>query len=614
MVNIVKKLIKLLLLTFIICNVAVYIYLWRQKKQVLITKPQFATTFNKVFKNENNYEIYNFESKNINVFKGKITIFNFYKISDLSYLKNMKIIDEIKKNHININIIDIIIDENDFEKNNNLIQLSKKSTILNFILQNNITRPVLEIKKEFLSQNFNVNENSIIIADYNLNKTIIIDKENLNYNTVFTSINLIHQKTKFIKKYESSPIMINSFDNLLISSFDRIEYTHNFEDKMPAFFITDTLGKKIFIININGNIINMIGGGDKESGQFYDVKLCMPTASKYYKNKLYIADFCDNSIKVANFDTTEVDNFVKNERLQNILDFEFIDDENLIISTTNGLFTYNITTKKLNNPTTNLGLVYKFMTYQNKIYFFDSVNLKMYYYSENKIQSYVDLNKIFVNHDKEIKYFFINSLGMYFVNSDTNEVWFIDNELKLHKKQFQNFGKIKDVIFFKNYLYICNDFSIKQLDLLKGGLKQIFLNFVYQNKNTLLLESNKNKQLLEKDFTIQNVSKENDYIEYNINNSQYKILYHSPNYINLYEKEENNLNLIEQINDFRKKIEFTKLDTKKEYYIIGKIYYRIGNKSPIFIKKIKQKIIFTNNINSNLIEIAFNNYLNSSQQ
>lgn len=610
----VKKLIKLLLLTFIICNVVVYIYLWHKKQEVLISKPYFATMFNKVFNNKNNYEIYNFESKNINIFKGKITIFNIYKISDLSYLKNIKIIDEIKKNHININIIDIIIDENDLEKTNNLIGLSKKSTILNFILQNNINRPLFQIKKEFLLQHFNVKDNTIIIADYNLNKTINIEKENLNYNIVFNSINLIHQKTKFIKKYKSNPIMIDSFDNLLINSFDRIEYTHNFEDKVPAFFITDTLGKKIFIININGNIINMIGGGSRETGQFYDVKLCMPTTSKYYKNKLYIADFCDNSIKVANFDTTEVDNFVKNERLQNILDFEFIDDENLIISTTNGLFTYNIITKKFNNAAKNLGMVYKFMTYQNKIYFFDSTNLKMYYYSENKIQSYVDLNKIFVNHDKEIKYFFINSLGMYFVNSGTNEVWFIDNELKLHKKQFQNFGKIKDIIFFKNYLYICNDFSIKQLDLLKGGLKQIFLNFVYQNKNTLLLESNKNKQLLEKDFTIQNVSKENNYVEYNLDNSQYKILYHSPNYINLYEKEENNLNLIEQINDFRKKIEFTKLDTKKEYYIIGKIYYRIGNKSPIFIKKIKQKIIFTNDIASNLIEIAFNNYLNSSQQ
>ena len=593
---------KKILLIIIVINISICIGIFYYKQKIIISNPEFAKIFNKILKNTGTDNFFNTDIQDITFFNGKPTIFNIYNIDTLDYLKNFKIIKELEENNLNVNVIDVVI-ENKQRNENRLIELAKYSNIYDFILKNHINRPLYVISRKKLQKYLNIEDQTLIITDFNIDKSYYLYKHNMNYRNVLKQLNKIHKKTKYTRKFNPNHCKQNNNDELFIKSLNRIEYIENYKN-IPAFLITDTIGKQIFITNINGKIINIIGNGNKDTGNINEISFCSPIVSKFKNNKIYVVDSCDNAIKEIDLENNTTKYLIKDINiLQNIKDFEFIDENNLILSTENKVFKINVLTKNIENFD-NIKNVNKITKYNNKIYLFDTHSAVLYYY-DNATNPLYNLND-FLNLDyKVIKNFYVNSMGIYFLDSLNKTVFLINKNNDLEKKEIKNGNDLYDLIFFKNYLYITDSNHITQLDLIRGNINEIYLKFNEENKlkltkQNILHTKTINNNLFKNIEISENVK--NLIIKFNENN--YEIINEAPNYLNLYIKENDNLKLKENIYKIKNKTVFKNIDNLQDYFLIGKIYYK-DKQNNIYIKYVYNKIIFTNNLLNNEIEINF---------
>lgn len=561
--------------------------------------PYFATKLNNIIQNIPDNNIFNTKLKDITYFNGKSVIFNIYDINNIEYLNNLNTIEQIENNNLNVNIIDIIINDNDKIEN-----INKTTEILSFITKHNINRPVYLINRDILKNTLNLTEQNIVITDFNINNFYVLYQHNINYKNIISKLNEIHKKTQFIQKYNNNQdTFTNKNDELFIKSLDNITIINNYYDNIPIFAATDIFGKQIFITNINGDLIDIIGNGNKNIGETKNLNFCSPKTTKYINNKLFVVDSCDNSIKEIDLKEKNSKYLIKSQNsLKNIFDFEILNKDEIIFSSPNGIFVYNMNKKESLLIDNNLNNVHKIMKYDGIIYLFDSEKLILYSYNE-KLEIKINIRNIVEKNNIDIKYFFINSIGFYFADNENKTVWLVTHKNKLEKKEFKNVNNLKDLVIFRNYLYICDDNNIKQLDLIKGNEKDIYINFNEDTTKNLMYKYNSNKLLTNKIF--KTIELKNSILDIKIIDDNHKIIKNAPNSINLYIKENNNLRLLNKQNMKYKKISFNNLDNLQNYYIIGKIFYK-NNNNKIYIKHLYYNIIFLENTNNNELIININ--------
>lgn len=187
-------------------------------------------------------------------------------------------------------------------------------------------------------------------------------------------------------------------------------------------------------------------------------------------------------------------------------------------------------------------------------------------------------------------------MGFYFADSENKTIWLITHKNQLEKKEFKNVNNLKDLVIFRNYLYVCDDNNIKQLDLINGHEKNIYINFSEESARKLTYKYNFNKSLTDKIFKSIELKGKN--LNVRVVDDNHKIVKNAPNSIDLYIKENNSLRLINRQNLKHKSFSFENLDNLQNYYIIGKIFYK-NTENKTYIKHLYYNIIFLENTNNN---------------
>ena len=585
MIHIIKK----ILLILIIFNIVTTFVLIGIKNRFIVKNPIFGTAINTIINDNNQCKKFNTKSSNIYDYSGKSLIFNIYSIENTNYNDNISLIDNAIKEKLNINVIDIIY------YNNN----EDSESVKNFITKYNINRPVYYVKRSLLKEKLLIDSNSVIISDFNINNVVKLNS--MNYAKLEENIKNLYKKTRKVENRKNVKTTRISNDELLIKSIDALLPIKN-SDRDELFF-TDHLGKKIFSIHADKNLNYYIGNGKNKEGPVEKVLFNNIKSVKLYKNDLYVLD--DIFIKKLDLKTNIISIVLQDSLLKDVVDFDIISDNYFIFSTqTDKIIIYNGGFGMIKS---NFGTIDKILKYENKIILLSKTNLKLYVYKNNDIHEFIDINKI-LNKNVRIKDLTVNGNILYIVTSD-DHLFIIKNNDNAEQKSFKNIKNIKTVATSTNYLYISDGSNIYKLgikdlnnDNYNNKVIKLDFKFYYKSKNYFTI----------REFDFLNASNslvwKNDMLSIIINNSTY-IDYDAPNYIDLYEVNDNKLSYISKNSVINDSIIFDKIDTNKSYHINGKIYYRYEDR--IFVKKINTFVKFKDNYINKNVEINFNNiYLN----
>lgn len=590
-INLFKKILRLLILFLIIF----IIFIKFKKYKITNFQSDFYKNIYSLTK-EDKVKIYNVNNniKTIdNLLKNKITIVNIYNYDDINYLKNINLFKYIENNYSNIDIFDIVIKNKDIIINDNILNLiDDKIDIL--IKNNRIKHPVLYVDEYLLEKKLNMYnlKNKIIILDELANIKYILDNK-INTIELDNKIKNISKQTKYFykknintdNKYNEDSDFINSLDKIIIIE----ENKHS-----PLFAILDSNSKRILITKINGEIIYNITSKN----------LCLPTSLKYINKKLYVTDLCDNSIKIINFKKQKIDQFIKNENLFGITDFEFLDKNNLLISKKDnygiGIFDIknNIFTplnEKLNLDY-KIGKVNKIIKHTNKYYYFDSTNNILYSFDniENKMESNLNEYDNIILYD-EIESFYINEKdNVYFLDTKNNKILHkIKNQI--FEKNFNSFLYLpNDMLIFKNIIYITSNNIIQKINLYNNKYENI--NLFFSKNRKIFFDIDENIEIKNiSNINSQNITINNN--KFSLNNliDNINIVPYSPSFLAIFEREKKNKLILNKILFYDNLINKNKIniENNKEYILYGKIYYNDDN--IIKIKNIDNVILSVTN-------------------
>ncbi len=575
------------------------------KKDYSITDKYEDNLIGSIFR-EQNKSIFNIRELNLKELKGRIILLNVYDIKDFSYIFSVDLANRLEKQFKNkVAIIDIITDN----------MVLDKDTIINYIIKNNIERPTINIA------NFDLRDSNIGNADRYF---VLVDTkgmvantflaENASENTISTAINnLMAENPRFNKDKLDLYLEKNNNPESFIKSLNHIKYIHRIDgtNNGPYFIVADSKGKKIYIMTINGNIVNQIGNGQNgdEDRSGVNATFCYPSGLAIQNNKiLYVADICNNSIRKVDLQTLEVSTLVKdNPMLKRPIDVEILNDK-LIIATAgdNQLLSYNLKNDELSKIecVDCDKFIIKLVKFNNKIYFISMNNYGLYSIDrDNKINMELDFEKLNENSEVKIKgnnNFHIDETGFYFVDKFNNRILKVkDNKIKEYSA---NNGKTiynlpTDIVDYRDKLYITNEDDKKfvQLDKNTKATKVIDISFGY--------EYNKLKGVEDEFLNINNVKeitvKGGDDIKININlENGYSFEEMAPQSLTLYKEDRENKSAI-LIKAYSKTqilensiLSVPELDNNSVYYLKGNFYYcNYDKKTPCLINKYSRKII-----------------------
>jgi len=439
-----------------------------------------------------------------------------------------------------------------------------------------------------------------------------------------------------IQNYKASQLSDTSktekfYENLLVKSLSRLEYADDLKYgnlKKPALFISDTRGKKIFVITLNGKILYEIGSGKKgfKDEGFEDTQFCSPMGLAYKDNILYIADSCNNAIRKVDFKDEKVSTLIQNnERLKNPIDVKFFPDEkNLAISCLNkyGLNFYNTKNNNLKSAieqSTEIRDIEKILKYDNKLYFLDAVANNIYSLDENgNVEEFLKINSDSIKADS----FHIDDTGIYVLDKNNSKLFkanLEDRELKLYSGGNLRGNKLEtiiktefnlpdDILAVKDRLYISDtkNYRIVEVDKNKDKTSaiNIYPDFSSGNINHL-------KEYL-------NHSEFKDEIKFSYNKSgqillnmgnDFKFTKNAPNSLYIFEQNENNAILIKSYSTYEiatKNLAIPKLEKDKIYYVKGTFFYcKKDEISPCLVKKYNKKLIANREDVDNYLDINF---------
>ena len=569
-----------------------------------------ATTDVKYYNMSNTFE------QNIN--NNKITVVN------IIFNNRQEIFLNLQKNNIlfdlfgnKINIIDIIINkEPDSDNKNdnvftNLLDKILDNNIENIIKSNNISNVVVNVGR----LNFN-NKN---ILTNNIGNTLIFDEKN-NLKNVF--INLkdvsiikdtiveISQERKFLKKRvlkSSEYYKTNDNDKTLIGEFKNfilVDDSKHYD--RPFFVILDSREKNIFLTTINGEIFKMINLNS----------FCYPNNLKFYNNILYISDMCSGSINyIDSFrETTNIKTLVKNEDLLNIIDFDFIDDNNIFFirndEDSQSIYNIHTNTSKYIRQDKKIGYITNLVKYNNKIYFLDISNSILYYYDivNSSIRLALDL-QLNNSSDFNIEHFTMNNdKNIYFLNRDLNKVY-IYSDNNIQERNFNNFLNYpKDLEIFRNYFYFLSDNYLQRINFLTREKENISLSFskyfMFDILDIIKYSNIENGYNIEEE-----ISTSNNKINFIYNNMEF--LSNSPSFLLLFKIDNNKIKLINRLpfntTNSNESVDIDyQFEVNSSYLLYGKVYYKDLEDNTSKIKEISILLKATKNTDKeNIIDVIF---------
>lgn len=450
-----KKINKILIIIIFLILLSIGFIIFKKNK-IINYESDFYKNLNSLI-NHKNTKKYNFETIN-SVNDNDVIVINISDINDRSFVNNLNISRYISDKFYNVAIYNIIVEDNN-KANDNFLKFTN-NYYDEVIYKYNIYEPTIYVDKnaieetKFLSNSIN----KLIILDkvYNVikiyNNDIGIDKIVENINEVAS------KKVKFNK---SSTINANKTkkqqfkDYFLYKNMSKIILLKNFKGKNSQIFaILDTSTKNIILINSSGEIKYII-----DCNSF-----CSPSNIKYIDDKLYVLDSCVGSIEYYDFEEKKLRVFAKNNNLIGINDFEFINNNYILISKIKsnndsiGIFSNNIYTSlvDLSEQNKDLKAIPTINKYKDKYYYFDDNKKIMYSFDGSKSEVVLKLDKKFS--DKTIKSFYINSNNdIYFIPENSEHIIHYHNGNVSEKSIGDNLISINDILINKNTLLKLSD-------------------------------------------------------------------------------------------------------------------------------------------------------------
>ncbi len=565
-----------------------------------------------------NKSIFNVKELNSHELRDRIILLNVYNIKDFSYIFSVGLANRLENIFKNkVVIIDVITDNIDLDNN----------VIINYIIKNNIERPVINIENLNLDNTLQNKNKYFVLID---NKGRIVEKfvdNQINEENIKNSINQLLSNNPKINTEELSTISLEKTKNpeSFIKSLEHIEYINKIDGSGdgPYFIISDSRGRKVYFLTINGNIVNQLGNGNKgaEDGSGTNATFCSPGGMAIKDSKtLYIADGCNNSIRQVDLNTMNVSTLISdNPLLKRPTDIEILDDT-LFISTMdkeNQILKYNLKNNELINMDCNDcdRYILKLGKFNNKVYFLSRSGLNSIDNNGNiELEfniSNLDNNDIKINIDNN---FHIDETGVYIVDKFDNKILRIKDN-KIYEYSYNKDEKIynlpTDIIDFRDKLYITNenDKKLIQLDKNTKETKVINITFGY--------EYNKVKGLEEKFLDVNNIqetvvrSGTGNKIYLNLKNG-YSFEKMAPQSLALYRADIKNGAAI-LIKNYSKSeilenttLELPQLENNTIYYLRGSFYYcNFDEKTPCLINSYNRKITTSNDSINNQIVIDF---------
>lgn len=450
-----KKINKILIIIIFLILLSIGFIIFKKNK-IINYESDFYQNLNSLI-NHKNTKKYNFETIN-SVNDNDVIVINISDINDRSFVNNLNISRYISDKFYNVAIYNIIVEDNN-KANDNFLKFTNNYSD-EVIYKYNIYEPTIYVDKnaidetKFLSNSIN----KLIILDkvYNVikiyNNDIGIDKIVENINEVAS------KKVKFNK---SSTINANKTkkqqfkDYFLYKNMSKIILLKNFKGKNSQILaILDTSTKNIILINSIGEIKYII-----DCNSF-----CSPSNIKYIDDKLYVLDSCVGSIEYYDFEEKKLRVFAKNNNLIGINDFEFINNNYILISKIKsnndsiGIFSNNIYTSlvDLSEQNKDLKAIPTINKYKDKYYYFDDNKKIMYSFDGSKSEVVLKLDKKFS--DKTIKSFYINSNNdIYFIPENSEHIIHYHNGNFSEKSIGDNLISINDILINKNTLLKLSD-------------------------------------------------------------------------------------------------------------------------------------------------------------
>ena len=603
-----RKVILSIVLTFVVLFFALKYILKIRSELNSIDNTIIGT----ILKDENK-SIFNVKELNSEELRNRIILLNVYDIKDFSYVFSVDLANRLNDDFQNkVIIIDVITSDVSLDKD----------VIINYIIKNNIERPVINIK------NLNIQENLkdkskyfVLINNRGIITNTFVDKD-IEITKIEDAINELLLKKPRLNREQLSTISLEKTKNpeSFIKSLEHIKYISRIDgtNDGPYFVISDTKGKKLYLLTINGNIVNQIGNGvnGNTDGTGINSTFCSPSGIANYKNKsLYVADGCNSSIRKIDLDDMYVSTLIfNNPILKNPTDVEIIDN-NLIISTANienPLLKLNLETNEISPVQCDNcnNYILKLVKFANKIYFLNNNGLNSIDKNFNvKLEFKLDSNKINPNSK-----FYIDETGVYIVDKFNNKI------LRINNNEIQDYTWNKgetiynlptDIIGIKDKMYITNENDKKLIQLDKNTKEAKIINITFG------YEYNKVKGSEDKFLDINNIQETtlkngvNGKIYLNLKNG-YSLEKMAPQSLALYKANMENGTAI-LIKNYSKSeildnkiLDLPELSDNSIYYLRGSFYYcNFNKKTPCLINTYNKKIITNSKETNSRIVIDF---------
>lgn len=555
--------------------------------------------------NSQNKSIFNIKELNNEMLKGKVILLNIYNIKDFSYVFSLDLAEKIQKEFKNkLLIIDIVADEYSL----------KKDTIINYIIKNNIERPVINISKDEINEIFDLNNNTFLLIDKSGN---IKQKWDVNNTEIIEDLKeLVKSETKNSKITEIE-LEKSKQPETFIKSLTHIIYTNSSIDNIPYFIITDSKGRKVYISTLNGNIVKQIGNGKNADidGIATEASFCYPFDVVVHNNILYISDTCNNAIKSVDLKTLDTKTILNIEKPLALA----ILNDNLFITTANKkpLSKYNFKSKELQNIQCNecSNEILKLDIFDNKIYFLNSKS-NILYSIDNKdnINQEIDFNELNKNNDIKIQNdfnFHIDETGFYFVDKFNNRILKIKDKKTKEYSSSDFYSTPTDIIDVKDKLYITSEDNKKLIMLDKNTKKTNIINLGFG------YEYNKFKAELDEFLDINNFKEtklnpnKNSEIILNLGKG-YSFEKMAPQNLSIFKEDKANNSAILIKNYSKTEILENKtlklpiLEDNSKYYLKGNFYYcNYSKATPCLVKNYGRTIIIDKKSNNTDVVIEF---------
>lgn len=564
--------------------------------------------------------IFNIKELNSKELRGRIILLNVYNIKDFSYLFSIDLVNRLENKYKNkIVAIDVITNNYDLDDN----------TIINYIIKNNIERPVINISNFDLGNELRTDDDYFLLINRNGKVANSFSFEDANEENISKAIDeLIDESPKSIKK-DKLDVELEKSKNpeFFIKSLNHIKYINRINKTKdgPYFVISDAKGKKIYLMRINGVIVNQFGSGKKGNadGMGVNATFCYPSGIAIGQNEyVYVADICNNSIRKINLKTSEVSTVIaNNDLLKNPMDIEVLDNNLIITSASdNPILSYNLKTGKIKNlGCDNCGkYVIKLVKYNNKIHFTNMNDYGLYSIDKDgKINKEIDFNELNEKNDVNIEgnnKFHMDETGLYIVDKFRNRILKIrDSKVNVYSTNGEKdiYNLPTDLVDVKDKLYITNenDKKLVQLDKNTKKTKVVDISFGY--------EYNKIKNIPDEFLNVNNLKEieikngDGNLVELKLENG-YSFEEMAPQSLMLFKEDRKNNSAI-MIKTYTKNeilendvLELPELDNGAVYYLKGNFYYcNYSKKTPCLVNKYNRKIVVSKSSKNDKIIIKF---------